>query len=826
MKRLIAIMLVLILTISLCSALAEYTDSDTILAVQQALADLGIYKGNISGIKGNATEAAIRTYQQKNGLKATGQIDDDLLDLLGLLSDEESDDTSYEVTSGENYFAPYIENPSDFGDMRRLFSAAERAIANDGLAPKTAVEEMYRLAAGQNAEDYFLYICENIAAANSEEYQRVMRYKEEHNLYYGVPYERSEEAGNVRLGCSVYETLQVSDELKAALADDTAQYCFEPVYWGESDFRNCYGKSFQQFKPEKARPGYICAVIKDTSQRGANTSWKDGNPRSMFSDLKKFLDNAGIPSVMTGNPQLASAFLMIEVKYVLRGTYGTNIKGYNCKVTLELINAADHKTVAKLEHTEILPDTIYSWHDGVAEAELPGWYDLSNSQRDAFLSAVAKKVSSQQSLAASTRKINAINAKSVLDGILLQQAEKQTGAWQKAILEAGAQDVRLKRNTVTFRLKGYQPNLKSLGEYAKAEDKRAWLAAALKNAQAYSLEVSMQLEDGRPTNQGLNNLQNKVNQAATDAQRAFANADMTKALREYLFPAPLDSSLKNAAELMEPADRFTQWLFESEQTIFDAPASAVAALYYAQRNQEMNWNGGPHKMVMTCTGVSPAQLLEDSAKAVLDDLAFKTADQRESDLDRQLQLRIADNGVAASKKTNNRFTITVDLDDIAAGRFPSEYMDWLAAFDWNGTLDYLDTIAGMLPYDAAIPMPKHGLYSGGQKGTTVNFNVDAASKRTYIVMKEAYTGKLAATAFCDPGKQVTVHVPSGDYVIVWGSGPYWYGEPLLFADLGSYNKSEIVSIAGSQYYHTYTLVASDDGDVGMYVADPEDLLGN
>ena len=185
----------------------------------------------------------------------------------------------------------------------------------------------------------------------------------------------------------------------------------------------------------------------------------------------------------------------------------------------------------------------------------------------------------------------------------------------------------------------------------------------------------------------------------------------------------------------------------------------------------------------------------------------------------------ASNGVSASKKTNNRFTITVDLDDIAAGRFPSEYMDWLATFDWSGTLNYLDVIAGKLPYEAAIPMPKHGRLSGGQKGTTVNFKVDAASTETYIVMKEAYTGKLAATAFCDPGKQVTVYVPSGDYVIVWGSGPYWYGEPLLFANLGSYNKSEIVTIAGSQYYHTYTLVASDDGDVGMYDANPEDLLG-
>ena len=88
LKPLTAIILVMLLILQLSVAFAEYTDSETILAVQQALADAGVYKGNISGIKGNATEAAIRTYQQKNGLKVTGQIDDDLLEMLGLLSGE------------------------------------------------------------------------------------------------------------------------------------------------------------------------------------------------------------------------------------------------------------------------------------------------------------------------------------------------------------------------------------------------------------------------------------------------------------------------------------------------------------------------------------------------------------------------------------------------------------------------------------------------------------------------------------------------------------------------------------------------------------------
>ena len=129
----------------------------------------------------------------------------------------------------------------------------------------------------------------------------------------------------------------------------------------------------------------------------------------------------------------------------------------------------------------------------------------------------------------------------------------------------------------------------------------------------------------------------------------------------------------------------------------------------------------------------------------------------------------------------------------------------------------------MLPDIAAIPMPKRGLLSGANKGTTINFRIDAGSGDTYIIMKNVNSGEVAVSCFCDPGKQVTVHVPSGEYEIVWGSGPYWYGEPLLFSRLGHYSKSETVTIEGAQYYHTFTLVASQDGDVGIYDADPSDF---
>lgn len=53
-------------------------------AVQSALASEGYYRGRIDGLVGEGTRSAIRTYQRRNRLPATGRIDDSLLNSLGV----------------------------------------------------------------------------------------------------------------------------------------------------------------------------------------------------------------------------------------------------------------------------------------------------------------------------------------------------------------------------------------------------------------------------------------------------------------------------------------------------------------------------------------------------------------------------------------------------------------------------------------------------------------------------------------------------------------------------------------------------------------------
>jgi len=64
--------------------MAAYRAWQNILRVQRALEKEGVYKGDADGMMGEATEAAIRRYQEQNGLSVTGKIDDTLLQSLGL----------------------------------------------------------------------------------------------------------------------------------------------------------------------------------------------------------------------------------------------------------------------------------------------------------------------------------------------------------------------------------------------------------------------------------------------------------------------------------------------------------------------------------------------------------------------------------------------------------------------------------------------------------------------------------------------------------------------------------------------------------------------
>jgi len=91
-----------VLTIAGClTCFAEYTDQETVVAVQQALNEAGYDCGTPDGKIGNMTRSAISAYQEASGLTVTGTIEDELLENLHLASTDtaeaQGDETSAQI---------------------------------------------------------------------------------------------------------------------------------------------------------------------------------------------------------------------------------------------------------------------------------------------------------------------------------------------------------------------------------------------------------------------------------------------------------------------------------------------------------------------------------------------------------------------------------------------------------------------------------------------------------------------------------------------------------------------------------------------------------
>jgi peptidoglycan hydrolase-like protein with peptidoglycan-binding domain len=77
-------MLVTMTTESTAGSPPASGDAASIKAVQQALKDKGHDPGAVDGKMGPKTQAALRDYQQKEGLKATGRLDTETASKLGV----------------------------------------------------------------------------------------------------------------------------------------------------------------------------------------------------------------------------------------------------------------------------------------------------------------------------------------------------------------------------------------------------------------------------------------------------------------------------------------------------------------------------------------------------------------------------------------------------------------------------------------------------------------------------------------------------------------------------------------------------------------------
>lgn len=711
--------------------------------------------------------------------------------------------------------------------MDSLFAAAESAL-EDGMEAKQVVQEMIALADSEDALEFLNRAMDNCAAADSEESKKILALLEadEEHRHFETSFDNTyEHSRDLKFG--IHDIPEASDELKAAFSTKNAHQSFEPIIWTEKDFNTVFGKSISQFKPANPRPAYACIVIKNDTQGEPDKPWFESDPDEAMEAMSEIIENLrrdlddDMPA-LTGNPQLASSFWIIQLKYPFYARYGTEgeVKGYNCSLTVTVQDAVSHQKIGEISAKEQLGDTIYRWSNWIAKADIPYLANRSNYESQ-LMGKVRAAIQRERAALQANRPLTMLNAEKVVNAMLLQQTDKLNDAWQKAIYESGAKNIEIDGNTLTFALRSYDAKQMELGKYSAAEDKDKWLLAMLKNASAYDLEISVELENGNIPQKSVNKIKTAVQQAAPKARQFFSGQDFLAALKDYLFPVM--ERAKSAEDLMNPSESFAQFYSGLGNLLDYAPVSVGAAVFQLQKNLALNVKDGPHAMELNCSSISLAELLSSSARAVLDTQAYLPAEERGTgDVAGLVAEEFAAEAYKQIQKSGSKNGIVLDVDGLIVDGRPRGYEEYFEGFRWGDTIESLENTLDKLPDIAALPLPKAGLMRGNNRGTTVNFKLSKDSSPTYIIMRDDYD-QIVMACFALAGKTTTVHVQQGRYRIAWCSGPYWYGEEILFGELGAYSKSETVDIKGTNYSHTFTLESSADGDVNIYGATPADF---
>lgn len=115
MKRTVSILFAFLLV-----AVSTASADEPTQAVQQTLKDQGFYYGEVTGKVNDATTAAIRRYQIRNGLKITGEVDKETAKSLGLAAGQSAKVTPRPQAPAAPTAAP------DVADLREDPSPAPR----------------------------------------------------------------------------------------------------------------------------------------------------------------------------------------------------------------------------------------------------------------------------------------------------------------------------------------------------------------------------------------------------------------------------------------------------------------------------------------------------------------------------------------------------------------------------------------------------------------------------------------------------------------------------------------------------------------------------
>lgn len=381
-----------------------------------------------------------------------------------------------------------------------------------------------------------------------------------------------------------------------------------------------------------------------------------------------------------------------------------------------------------------------------------------------------------------------------------RQAAEQKDPWVAAIFAAGARDITWDGNTATFFLRSYDPALKKLGAYGKAEDKAAWREQAAENIRAYSTEAKLTFEAREPTKKSGAALVTFVKKTAGSAKGALGNKDWTQAMTDMLFAAPTKEKNPDAAALAAVSDDFTAFI-GARAELFPGDAADWAPAFYLQRAWKFSMKKGPEAIGLSWDGMDPEAFLGKAYDTLIGELAAKPGAQRdpESSLPGLWKDTLAQAAVKAKKGRLSSQHAEFRLDDMLDGKVPEGYAAYFAKYEPAKYYDRIVEGYRKLPENPALPLPEPGKITAAKKGRTVFIKVAKDGRNTYVQLRDADTGVIQAEAFLTPGDSVNIKVPEGVYIVQYACGSTWYGTEETFGATGDYTASDEFIIAKKKW---------------------------
>ena len=276
---------------------------------------------------------------------------------------------------------------------------------------------------------------------------------------------------------------------------------------------------------------------------------------------------------------------------------------------------------------------------------------------------------------------NAAGTEDRLDRFLADCAAEQADPWMQAILQAGAREVTWQGNRADFLLRGFDPEIKTLGSYTEAADQQAWREQAAERMKAYTLKASVTFsEDGSVSGKQEKAFLKTVRTAAKKAKSAFGKKSVQRFLADLLFRTPEVGRYPKTSDLMIADPDFEAFIASDPERFPCASATEWIPFMYAQRNWKISaGKGGPHKIVMTWEGADPEKLISGAVEQCRAAMKEQSG-SRLQNLSYYWRSSLAETALQMKKKKLPAMQTEIDLDELLEGRTPENYRAYLEGY--------------------------------------------------------------------------------------------------------------------------------------------------